>query len=209
MGAMGSEEGKQRIDKFDGSDFAYWKTQIEDYLYQKDLYRPLLGKEKGKKTGECNEDWDVLDRKALGVIRLSLSKSVTHNILKEKTTEELMEALKKMYEQPSAANKVHLMKKLFNLSMAEGVSFMSHLSEFNTIVDQLTSVDIKFDDEVQALLILSQLPESWQGTVTAVSNSAGKEKLKLSEVVSLILTEEVRRGSIDSSGSSDSALSVE
>ena len=120
-----------------------------------------------------------------------------------------MEALKKMYEQPSAANKVHLMKKLFNLSMAEGVSFMSHLSEFNMIVDQLTSVDIEFDDEVQALLILSQLPKSWQGTVTAVSNSAGKEKLKLSEVVSLILTEEVRRGSIDGSGSSGSALSVE
>ena len=50
MGAMGSEEGKQRIGKFDGSDFAYWKTQIEDYLYQKDLYRPLEGKEKGKKA---------------------------------------------------------------------------------------------------------------------------------------------------------------
>lgn len=160
MGAMGSEEGKQRMEKFDGSDFAFWKTQIEDYLYQKDLYRPLLGKEKGKKKDESNEDWDVLDRKALGVVRLSFSKSVTYNILKEKTTEGLVEALKKMYEQPSAANKVHLMKKLFNLSMAEGVSFMSHLSEFNTIVDQLMSVEIKFDDEVQALLILSQLPES-------------------------------------------------
>jgi len=121
----------------------------------------LLGKEKGKKAAECNDDWEVLDRKALGVIRLSLSKAVTHNILKEKTTAELMEALKKMYEQPSAVNKVHLMKKLFNLSLAEGVSFMSHLSEFNMIVDQLTSVDIMFDDEVQALLILSQLPESW------------------------------------------------
>lgn len=123
-----------------------------------------------------------------------------------------MAALKKMYEQPSAANKVYLMKKLFNMSMAEEVSFMSHLSEFNTIVDQLMSVDIKFDDEVQALLILSQLlPESWQGTITAVSNSAGKEKLKLSEVVGLILTKEVRRNSIGSSGfgTSGSALSFE
>ena len=128
MGAMGSEEIKQRIDSFDGSDFAYWKMQIEDYLYQKDLYLPLQGKGKGKKTDESEEDWAVLERKALGVIRLSLSKAVTHNILKEKTTEDLMAALKKMYEQPSVANKVHMMKNLFNLSMAEGVSFMSHLS---------------------------------------------------------------------------------
>ena len=44
-----AEESKSKIEKFDGSDFAYWKSQMEDYLYQKDLYRPLLGKEKGKK----------------------------------------------------------------------------------------------------------------------------------------------------------------
>ena len=79
---------------------------------------------------------------------MSLAKSVAHNILKEKTTVGLMEALAKMYEQPSAANKVHLVKTLFNLKMAEGRSFTMHLSEFNTIVDQLISVDITFDDEV-------------------------------------------------------------
>lgn len=57
---------------------------------------------------------------------------------------------------------------------------MSHLKEFNTIVAQyLVSVGIAFDEEVQALLILAQLSESWLGTVTAVSNLVGKEKLKL------------------------------
>ena len=205
---MNSERNKQRIAKFDGSDFAFWRTQVEDYLYIQDLYRPLLGIEKGKKKDESTEDWEVLDRKALGQIRLSLSQAVTHNIMKETTTVGLMEALKKMYEQPSAVNKVFLMKKLFNLSMNEGVSFMVHLSEFNSIVDQLLSIDISFSDEVQALLILSQLPESWQGSVTAISNSAGKGKLILSEVVSLILTEEVRRSSIvfPASGSSEKAL---
>lgn len=210
---MGSEEGKSKIEKFDGSDFAFWKMQMEDYLYQKDLYRLLLGKEEGKKKeGETDAEWDVLDRKAMGLIRLSLSKSVAHNILKEKTASDLMDALAEMYEQPSAANKVHLMKKLFNFEMPEGGSFMKHLSEFNTIVDQLISVGIKFDDEVQALLILSKLPKSWQGIVTAVSNSAGKEKLKLNDIVSLILTEEVRRKSLEgASGSSGSgsALSFE
>ncbi|ONK73554.1 uncharacterized protein A4U43_C04F32830 [Asparagus officinalis] len=104
-----------------------------------------------------------------------------------------MEVLGKMYEQPSAAKKVHLVKILFNL--------MLHLSEFNTIVDQLISVNITFDDEVQALLILSQLPDSWVGCVIVISNSVGKEKLKLSEVVSMIISEEVRRKSSKSKGS--------
>ena len=28
-----AEENKSKIEKFDGSDFAYWKSQMEDYLY--------------------------------------------------------------------------------------------------------------------------------------------------------------------------------
>lgn len=60
-----------------------------------------------------------------------------------------------MYKQPSSANKVHLMQKIFNLKMAEGCSFISHLSEFNTIAHQLVAANNKFDDEVQALLIMS------------------------------------------------------
>ena len=66
------------------------------------------------------------------------------------------------------------------------------------IISQHTSVGIMFDDKVQVLLILSQLPERWQGSVFAVSNFAGKKKLKLSEVVSLNLTKELKRKSTDS-----------
>ena len=31
------------IEKFDGTDFAYWRMQIDDYLYGKKLHLPLLG----------------------------------------------------------------------------------------------------------------------------------------------------------------------
>ena len=36
-------EGKITIKQFDGENFGWWKLQVEDYLYQKDLYNPLLG----------------------------------------------------------------------------------------------------------------------------------------------------------------------
>ena len=157
VGAMGSEESKSKLEKFEGSDFAFWKSQIEDYLYQKDLYRPLMGKEKEKRKDESEEDWEILDRKAIGQIRLSLAKSVAHNILKEKTTVGLMAALAEMYEQPSVVNKVYLIKRLFLLRMVEDCPFTTHLSEFNTVVDQLTSVEIEFAEEVRALLLLQQM----------------------------------------------------
>ena len=49
----------------------------------------------------------------------------------------LMKALSGMYEKPSANNKVHLMKKLFNLKIAENASVAQHLNKFNTITNQL------------------------------------------------------------------------
>ena len=74
-----------------------------------------------------DEEWEILDRKALGTIRLSLAASVAFNILKEKTMKGLMDTLAKLYEKPSASNKVFLMKRLFNMKMSEGGSIVDHL----------------------------------------------------------------------------------
>ena len=42
---MVGEEGKaSRIEKFDETNFGFWRTQIQDYLYGKKLHLPLLGK---------------------------------------------------------------------------------------------------------------------------------------------------------------------
>ena len=58
-----------------------------------------------------------------------------------------MVALSGMYEKPLANNNVHMMKKLFNLTMAENASVAPHLNELNTITNQLSFVKINFDDE--------------------------------------------------------------
>jgi hypothetical protein len=94
-----SEDGKFRVEKFNGQNYQLWKMQMEDYLYQKDLFLPLSGVAK-KPTAMKDEEWEILDRKALGTIRLSLAASVAFNISKEKTTKGLMDALAKLYENP-------------------------------------------------------------------------------------------------------------
>ena len=40
------------------------------------------------------------------------------------------------------------MKKLFNLNIVENASVAQHLNEFNTITNQLSSVEIDFDDGI-------------------------------------------------------------
>ena len=100
-----AEDLKLRVEKFNGQNYPLWKMQMEDYLYQKDMYLPLGGKA-AKLAAMKDEEWNLLDRKALGTIRLCLAASVAFNISKEKTIEDVMKALGKLYEKPSASNRV-------------------------------------------------------------------------------------------------------
>jgi hypothetical protein len=74
--------------------------QIEDYLYQKKLHEPLSETKLEKMSPS---DWQLLDRQALGAVRLTLAKNVAYNVMKEKTTYGLITALSNMYEKPSAS----------------------------------------------------------------------------------------------------------
>jgi hypothetical protein len=199
VGVVAADEGKMKIEKFDGVDFSFWKMQIEDYLYQKKLHQPLM---ETKPDSMKEDEWNLLDRQALGVIRLSLSRNVAFNIAKEKTIAGLLKALSSMYEKPSASNKVHLMRRLFTLWMTEDISIAQHINELNIVTTQLSSVGIEFDNEVRALILLSSLLDSWSATVTAVSSSSGSTNMKFDDVRDLVLSEEIRRRELGESSSS-------
>ena len=80
VGAM-EEEGNFRVEKFNGQNYQLWKMQMEDYLYQKDLYLSL--DEKAKQMAVMkDEEWEVLDKKALETRRLCLDSFMDFNISK-------------------------------------------------------------------------------------------------------------------------------
>ena len=72
-----AKDGRFRVKKFNGQNYQLCKMQMEDYLYL-----PLSGKTK-KLMSMTDTEWDILDRKALGTIRLCLVVSVEFNISKE------------------------------------------------------------------------------------------------------------------------------
>ena len=60
-------------------------------------------------------------------------------------------------------------------------------------MNQLAAMKITFDHELQALLLLSSLPESWETLMVTVSNSAPDGVVTMSQVTSNLLNEETRR----------------
>ncbi|KAF8413693.1 hypothetical protein HHK36_001685 [Tetracentron sinense] len=88
-----------------------------------------------------------------------------------------------MYERKTASNKAFLIRKLVNLKYKEGNSIAEHLNEIQSIVNQLTSMEMVLDDELQALLLLSSLPDSWETLVVSLSNSAPDGIVTMSQTI--------------------------
>eukprot|EP00253_Pinus_taeda_P008623 PITA_08623 len=125
--------------------------QMEDYLYQKDLYLPLGGKTK-MPTGMIDEEWNLLDRKALGIVWLCLAASIAFNISKETTIEGLIKALEKLYENPRPQTRGNFDDEV------RALLFLCSLPEsWNGLVMAISnfvsgSSTLKFDDVVGAIL---------------------------------------------------------
>ena len=75
-----------------------------------------------------------MDRKAKGLIRLSLADSVLLNVHEEKTTHSLWKKLGDIYQGKSLANKIFLRKQLYSLKMDGGTAIADHLNSFNMVI---------------------------------------------------------------------------
>ena len=78
----------------------------------------------------------------------------------ETNAEALWEKLRSLYERKITQNKAFIARKLVNLKLKEGKSIAEHLSEFQNLVNQMVTMKLVIDDELQVLLLLSSLPDS-------------------------------------------------
>ena len=109
----------------------------------------------------------------------------------------------------SAGSKVQLLKQLTHMKYVDGTSIPTHLNQYQKALSQLKKLNIKFDDEVQALLLLGMLPESWETLSVSLSNSSPGGILTMSLVTNALLGEELRRGSSASSSKTEVLVTSE
>ena len=147
-----------QIEKFDGKgNFSVWQCVVKDVLIQQGLIDALEGS-KPEKTSD--EEWKVMERKAVSTIRLCLSDEVKYSIIKENSPKKLWESLEELYMAKSLINRWVLKRQLFGLRMEEGTWFVDHLNIFNKLVTQLIHVDEKIEENDKVIILASSLPSS-------------------------------------------------
>jgi hypothetical protein len=101
-------------------------------------------------------------------------------VFQEKSASALWLKLEAICMSKDLTSKLHVKMKLFLHKLQEGASVMNHLSIFREIVFDLLSIEVKYEDEDLALLLLVSLPSSFTNFCDTICLS--RETLTLAEV---------------------------
>ncbi|MFQ6623924.1 hypothetical protein Gotur_004376, partial [Gossypium turneri] len=145
------------IEKFDGeTNFNLWQVQMMAILIQSSLKK------------------------------LCLANMVLQEVLMEKTSSALWKRLETLYATKSLANHLVLKQRLFTFRMNEGELLKDHISQFITLLNDLKNVEVHFDDEDQAMLLLCSLPPSYKSFKETLIY--GRDKLSFEDVKGHLLS---------------------
>lgn len=174
------------------TNYTLLKPRMEDFLSCRDLFDPIEMMGVNPDPPKSIE-WKKMNRKTIGQIRQWIDHSVFHHVAQEIDAYALWKKLENMYQAKTARNKALLMRRLVNMKVKNETSIAEHTSEFQNMVNQLSCVEMPLGDEMQSLLLLSSLPDSWETLVVTLSNSAPDGKLTMSVVKDALFNEEARR----------------
>ena len=80
------------VKKFNGTgSFGLWQTRVKDLLAQQGCLKALL--QEGKPAKMEADDWEELQLKAAGTIRLCLSDQVIYHVMDENSPKKIWEKL--------------------------------------------------------------------------------------------------------------------
>jgi hypothetical protein len=184
---------KFEIEKFDGQNsFSLWRIKMRALLRQQGLAKVLEPQEEKIGISAIDEilERGELEEKAHSMILLSLSDGVLREVADEETTAGLWKKLESLYMKKSLTNRLFLKQRLYTLRMQEGTPLCDHLDYFNRIILDMKNIDIKVDDEGQALILLCSLPDSFDNFVNSMLY--GRDTISLADVKSALNSLELR-----------------
>ena len=98
--------------------------------------------------------------KASSSIILSLTDQVLRKVLKEKIVRGSWKKPSELYMENALLTQIYLNTQFFGFRIDENKSTEDSLDEFNKLILDLETQDIKMDDEVKAIILLKSLPKT-------------------------------------------------
>ncbi|KAL2541288.1 zinc finger protein [Abeliophyllum distichum] len=155
---------KVELEKFDGKgDFSLWKQKMKAILVQQRVSKALEDPEGYSEALKSKPDAILeMNEIAYSSIFLHLTDNVLRQVSEQKTAVELWKRLDDLFMIKTLPNKVYLLEKLFSFKMDPSKDLDINLNDFNKLVQNLSIVDKKFDDEDLSVILLNSLPDHFK-----------------------------------------------
>ena len=176
--------------------FSLWQVKMRAILAQASDLDESLDAFGEKEPSTWTAEEKRKDRKALSLIQLHLSNDILQEVLTERSAAGLWLKLESICMSKDLTSKMHVKMKLFMHKLQEGGSVMNHISVFKEIVADLVSMEVKYEDEDLALLLLVSLPSSFTNLRDTILLS--RDTLTLAEVYEALQTREKMKGMVQS-----------
>ncbi|GJU94344.1 retrovirus-related pol polyprotein from transposon TNT 1-94 [Tanacetum coccineum] len=178
------------IEKFNGTgDFMLWRIKMHALLIQHGC-EAALEVLPADMEAEAKAE---LNKKAHSAMILYLGNKVLREVTGETTARSVWTKLETLYMTKSLANKLYLKKKLYTFYMTAGRKISEHIDEFNKIVLDLANIEVKFEDEDLALLLLTSLSASYEHFVDTLLYV--REALTFKDVMATLNSKEIKERS--------------
>ncbi|KAE8714902.1 hypothetical protein F3Y22_tig00110187pilonHSYRG00229 [Hibiscus syriacus] len=148
------------------------------------------------------EDWEELQQRAAGTIRLCLADEVMYHVMHLSSPDEIWRKLESQFISKSLTTKLYLKQRLYGLKMQDDHDLAQHVNVFNQIVSDLARLDVKIEDEDRAMILLCSLPPSYEHMVTTLTY--GKETINVEEITAALLAHNQRKHNAGESSQADS-----
>ena len=128
------------------NDFGLWKMKMEAILIQYGVEKALLP-DKDLPESMTEKEMQEFQRNAYSSIILSLFYQVLRKTSHEKTVAGVWKKLEELYRTRALPNRIYLREHLYGFKIEESKPIDDALDEFNKLVLDLESLDIKVEDD--------------------------------------------------------------
>ena len=134
--------------------------------------------------------WDLANDKSLGIIQLKMADKLQY--LRKSTAAGTWENIKEQFDKQGPASIFVDFRAAVNFHFKENQEPAIQVAGLNTIISHLATKGFKLDPKIQAMLILTSLPASWDGIQSTILANHVVDTLTAESVIP-ILQEEWKR----------------
>jgi hypothetical protein len=162
-------------DRLDGAaNFNSWKSRLLITLEESDLMKFVEEVVPEPDDASEKSQWKKNDAKARKIIIYSVKDHLIPHISKLKTTKEMFDALKKLFESNNTNRAIALRHQLQNIKMTKADTVATFFMKISEIRDQLGAIGEIISDRELVMLTLNGLPNYWEPFIQSIS---GRSKL--------------------------------